>query len=558
MITRSKSRKAQGTMAGQEQQTSVGSEGEWEINNQMGVSELFEAEEISLPADPQIRAEGRQTKTNETNQADDFQTKLFAMLQNMQENTQQGFRTLREETKQSQEELKQNLKQSQEEAEQRITKNLKQSQEEAEQRITKNLKQSIEELRQEQKQGLQEIREETRQSIREIHEKLDNNNKQLLEKFENRVVEIRKQSDQTLSEYREELKTDRNKINQINEKVDRSMQAVDEVKQSNERVLKEVTKTSKMVSENNKRVEKVEGNVTRTREDLEEKVRKLEEEKAKKIGELKEVQEAMKRRLTEVESRPVTQVGIGERLKDITFKGDESYPMEFLKELDEVKEIYHPEDGVNWISRHLEGDAMIWWRVSRRQIESYTQFKEAFTEKYWGAQTQERIRDGLEYGKYQEGRYISMIQYAERKILQCRQLIPPLTDQQIIKKLARHFNQEVEVAVITRGITRVDQFETLLGEFMAINNRGEYPTDLQRKFKYPNRERRFNERMPSPVKVGESGPTRQQPHGSGKNEGYRKPTTLKHEHSRGEQIQALEVINQHEHLTHEGSKNGRT
>ena len=59
----------------------------------------------------------------------------------------------------------------------------------------------------------------------------------------------------------------------------------------------------------------------------------------------------------------------------------------------------------------------------------------------------------------------------ERFVLQCRQLIPIMSDRHLIKKLARHYNREIQVAVVTRGITTINNFETVLREYMNVSSR---------------------------------------------------------------------------------------
>ena len=69
---------------------------------------------------------------------------------------------------------------------------------------------------------------------------------------------------------------------------------------------------------------------------------------------------------------------------------------------------------------------------------------------------------------------ISAIQYIERILLESRQLTPTLMDRQLIKKIARHFEREIQLAVITRGITTIPNFESLIVEYTQIqlrNNR---------------------------------------------------------------------------------------
>lgn len=158
-------------------------------------------------------------------------------------------------------------------------------------------------------------------------------------------------------------------------------------------------------------------------------------------------------------------------IKEVRYNGREAYPMEFLQKLKEIKEQFYPNGGIKWISRHLEGEATVWWRIVQQQINTYEQFEEAFIRKYWNQQVQEGIRYNLEFGSYKSHGGLSMIQYFEKKILQCRQLIPPITEQHLIRKLARHYGKEIEVAIITRGINNVEQFEHLLREFATITER---------------------------------------------------------------------------------------
>ena len=54
--------------------------------------------------------------------------------------------------------------------------------------------------------------------------------------------------------------------------------------------------------------------------------------------------------------------------------------------------MYYPADNVKWIGKHLEADAAIWWRVVRDQIKNFEEFKEIFTQKYWGPEKQDDVR----------------------------------------------------------------------------------------------------------------------------------------------------------------------
>ena len=59
----------------------------------------------------------------------------------------------------------------------------------------------------------------------------------------------------------------------------------------------------------------------------------------------------------------------------------------------------------------------------------------------------------------------------KRQVLQCRQLILIMSDRCLIKTLARHYNREIQVAVVKRGITTINNFEILLREYMNVTSR---------------------------------------------------------------------------------------
>ena len=59
----------------------------------------------------------------------------------------------------------------------------------------------------------------------------------------------------------------------------------------------------------------------------------------------------------------------------------------------------------------------------------------------------------------------------ERKLLESRQLTPAVTDRQLIKKIARHYGREIEIAVVTRGINSIQNLESFISEYATINQR---------------------------------------------------------------------------------------
>ena len=67
-----------------------------------------------------------------------------------------------------------------------------------------------------------------------------------------------------------------------------------------------------------------------------------------------------------------------------------------------------------------------------------------------------------------------MVQYMEQFVLQCMQHIPMISDRHLIEKLARHYNKEIQIAVVKKGMTTINSFEVLLHEYMGrrarVNN----------------------------------------------------------------------------------------
>ena len=69
-------------------------------------------------------------------------------------------------------------------------------------------------------------------------------------------------------------------------------------------------------------------------------------------------------------------------VKNIAFNGVGEYPMVFVKELEEIHKEHYMSEGVNWVSRHLEGEAAIWWKLNRNNIKTFQEFQEVFIAKY--------------------------------------------------------------------------------------------------------------------------------------------------------------------------------
>lgn len=333
-------------------------------------------------------------------------------------------------------------------------------------------------------QGLKEASESQNQQLKEEIQKQNEERKRENQAIREEIKETRRENLRMIQEIRSEIKVDMGIIKEEGEKtraeVKENREAINNLKAEVATNKQQLVTNTNNLSENLNRIntelrseiranKEETKNVRKTQGEIGEQVKKMEEEKKRRIDEIRATQEQITRRVNEIEARPNNRAVNAECNRDVTFNGIDSYPMEFLKELKDIKEAYYAEDDVKWIRNHLTEGAMLWWRIIKHEINNFTKFEEKFIEKYWGAHIQEDIRDRLEYGKFRYNGNLNPIQYMERQILQCRQIVPAITDSHMIRKLARHYDKEVELAVMTRGIKDIPQFENLLREYMQIN-----------------------------------------------------------------------------------------
>ncbi|KAI0230677.1 hypothetical protein L0F63_007523, partial [Massospora cicadina] len=263
-----------------------------------------------------------------------------------------------------------------------------------------------------------------------------------------KLEEVQKKNESGIKELSKELKKQAKENKETREKDRKEWQeAITNTQQQNQHQIESVEQQVRSIKEAHRSTE------DKIKEVSTEKGREL-EEITNKLTTVRESQQRVQRRLEEMEQRPAGAMNAAVINKEATFDGEDNFPMEFLKELREIQETYYGEENTRWIGRHLTGEAALWWRIVREQIKSFQEFEEAFTSKYWSATQQERVRDQLEYGRFNSSGNLDMIQYMERCVLKSRQLIPILSDKHMITKLARHYNREIQIAVVTR-VSRV-------------------------------------------------------------------------------------------------------
>jgi hypothetical protein len=171
-------------------------------------------------------------------------------------------------------------------------------------------------------------------------------------------------------------------------------------------------------------------------------------------------------------------------------------PIEFRKQCERSMEAvgnnFTDSEKINWVARLLQGSAREWYSVIRDQVSSYAEFMERFEARYWNEQVQRRVRQKLEFGRYHPTR-LTKEQYVIRLLAESKHLRPELTEMDVINKLAHHFEHDIKVALITRGISRIDELLIFLAQWDEVTRSSYTPTPTYTKPNNNNSNKNANE-----------------------------------------------------------------
>lgn len=452
MLTRSKSKKINQQLKNSRNSNNIMSasnessiDSEVEVNNQLGLRHIFSEETRNGTTLVEKEAEGLRNNNNAGSEAPpqpgsnmDIMDMLRQMATQMNENN-----------KTIEDKLAENAKQVQE------------SHKELENKLTAKIV----------------------ESIHQVNESIRNVNREIRVELERQIQEVRTENHQHLHQIREEVKDiARGEFDVVRTELNGHLEEIDRVvKRSESVVTQEVENINRRLESNNKKRDE---KLKQTKAEI---LQKLKEVKESSEGTAKSLEERYDQSLEQVDGRirqiredvrtKIDQVGLctgklvpNDYIKNVVFNGEGDYPMEFVKDLEEIEHEWYRDSNINWITRHLVGGAAVWWRIVKGNITTFNEFKEAFSEKYWNHMIQEEVRDRLEFGRYRRDSNLTMAQYMERCVLQNRQLIPPLSDEHLIRKLGRHFSREIQVALLTRNVNNISKFQSVLIEFAQLRS----------------------------------------------------------------------------------------
>lgn len=166
------------------------------------------------------------------------------------------------------------------------------------------------------------------------------------------------------------------------------------------------------------------------------------------------------------------------------FKGNNGErPMRFLQEFKKYCETLGPRYDFRALAEQsLCQIAREWWSLVEIEIRNWTDFEYYFTRRFWNEDIQHQVRESLEYGWYNPESKQKRFAYAIHLIGIARELTPRLTEEQIIKKLARHFTEEIRGAILARGIRTT----TALLDFLETFDQGGAINSQRRRYENNN------------------------------------------------------------------------
>lgn len=151
------------------------------------------------------------------------------------------------------------------------------------------------------------------------------------------------------------------------------------------------------------------------------------------------------------------------------FQGD-SCPMRYLNALKKYCEAVKPtqEEMQYLLDKSLQGGPGNWWQVVKDEINHFSTFYQKFKERYWNEQTQHEVRKQLEFGYHKFEKGETRAEYATKLFAMAKELTPPPSTRDIVRKLSRHFHDEIKYAIIGRNIQDFSDLIELLENFDSI------------------------------------------------------------------------------------------
>lgn len=145
-------------------------------------------------------------------------------------------------------------------------------------------------------------------------------------------------------------------------------------------------------------------------------------------------------------------------------------PMSFLIKLEEYGNFYGMSETVliRMLDRTFSGTAYYWWQVEKNRVQSYSELKERFVERFWNAQVQGNVRAQLHAERYIPGKGKGIEAHLADIYEKSRYMEPPVTDEEYIAMVLNQLPYRYQTFLTGCHRTDLNSFRESLINFDRI------------------------------------------------------------------------------------------
>lgn len=167
-------------------------------------------------------------------------------------------------------------------------------------------------------------------------------------------------------------------------------------------------------------------------------------------------------------------VNTAHEIKPPIFKaeGDNERPLKFLRDMKQ----YITSNNLNIeriklvLSQNLQNKATSWWDITCNNINSWEDFETQFRERFWSDVKVRKLKEKLQFGRYNFRGSKSRMQYASDMLSLMNELEPEKSETERIGTLINHFDRSIQIAIIGREITKLSELNKILEQYDIVDS----------------------------------------------------------------------------------------
>lgn len=168
---------------------------------------------------------------------------------------------------------------------------------------------------------------------------------------------------------------------------------------------------------------------------------------------------------TSPEARVIHTVRTGELGKLPTFSNaSHESPVNYIESLEEYFRLNEMsnERKLALLESSIKANPSYWYKVYKRRIRTFAEFKKLFLSKFWSPDVQALVNMDIRTGSYNKYGQIDRATYFLQRVAQNFELSNPISEEEFVNVMTRHFSHEVQNIVLARGVTSIDGLESIL------------------------------------------------------------------------------------------------